>query len=146
MRHGQADWPDWSSDDDERPLTEKGEKEVRRVAKFLSSLGIEPQTIFTSPLPRAAQTAKLAHKAVGGELLIEKSLSPGATARAVRALLKKQEGDILIVGHEPDFSTIITSLTGARVKMSKAGVACIGLDEQGKGRLLWLAPPKITAR
>ncbi|HEY2568989.1 MAG TPA: phosphoglycerate mutase family protein, partial [Candidatus Udaeobacter sp.] len=57
LRHGQADWPNWKKPDDERPLTKRGKREMRDVAKFLDRLKVRPDLIVTSPLPRAAQTA-----------------------------------------------------------------------------------------
>ena len=147
LRHGEADWPDWTGSDDERPLTDAGKKELRRVAKFLAQIGVAPPVILSSPLVRAVQTAEIAQKQVGGELATDEALSPGATARAVRALLKKRGAEeVMLVGHEPDFSEMVRAFTGGTVKMAKAGVARVDLDENGKGRLIWLLPPKVTAR
>ena len=149
LRHGKADWPDWDKDDSERPLTEEGIKEMRRAAKFWKKIGVAPVNIFTSPLPRALQTAQLAQKQIGGELQIENTLSPGATIRAVKSLLKTQNGDVMgdvmMVGHEPDLSEIIRRLTGARVKMGKGGLARLDFDESGEARLICLLPPKVSA-
>ena len=60
LRHGEADWPNWTKPDDDRPLTDFGKKEVRQVAKFLDRLKLRPDLVVTSPLPRALQTAKIA--------------------------------------------------------------------------------------
>jgi phosphohistidine phosphatase len=57
LRHGEADWPSWKKPDDERPLTKRGKREMREVAKFLDRLKVRPDLIVTSPLPRAAETA-----------------------------------------------------------------------------------------
>ncbi len=53
MRHANADWPGWSGADDERPLTKKGRKETREMAKLLCRLRVDPALILSSPLPRA---------------------------------------------------------------------------------------------
>jgi phosphohistidine phosphatase len=149
LRHGKADWPDWDKEDSLRPLTEEGVKELRRAAKFWNKIGVAPKLIITSPLPRARQTAQLAHKQIGGELQLEAKLSPGATPRIVKSLLheqmKSQSGDLMIVGHEPDLSEIIRSFTGAHVKMSKAGLARLDFENPQQARLIWLLPPKISA-
>jgi phosphohistidine phosphatase SixA len=51
----------------------------------------------------------------------------------------------MVVGHEPDFSHTICELTGAAIKLSKAGVALVDLDASAmSGRLRWLLPPKIA--
>jgi phosphohistidine phosphatase SixA len=53
----------------------------------------------------------------------------------------------MLVGHEPDFSNVISGLTGARLKLAKAGVALIDLGPESKeGRLLWLFPPKFARK
>lgn len=149
LRHGKADWPDWDKEDSLRPLTEDGIKEMRRAAKFFKAIGVAPKLIFTSPLPRALQTAQLAHKQIGGELQLEAKLSPGAMPQIVKSLLqeqmKSQNGDLMIVGHEPDLSEIIRHFSGARVKMSKAGLARLDLENSQQARLIWLLPPKISA-
>jgi len=50
----------------------------------------------------------------------------------------------MLVGHEPDFTNVISGLTGASLKLSKAGVALVDVDSESKeGKLLWLLPPKI---
>ena len=63
LRHGEADWPNWTKPDNERPLTERGRKEMKRVAKFLERLKLVPDVILTSPLPRASQTAEIVGQA-----------------------------------------------------------------------------------
>src|SRR5260370_29937687 len=45
--------------DDDRPLTAKGRRRFRRVARAFAQMGEEADLLFTSPLIRAAQTAEL---------------------------------------------------------------------------------------
>jgi len=63
-------------------------------------------------------------------------------------LLKKYPAESeMIVGHEPDFTETISTLTGASLKLSKAGVALVELDRSWRtGRLLWLFPPKFSRK
>jgi len=54
---------------------------------------------------------------------------------------------LMLVGHEPDFTDVISGLTGASLKLAKAGVALVDLDpESVKGKLLWLFPPKLAKK
>jgi phosphohistidine phosphatase SixA len=54
---------------------------------------------------------------------------------------------LMIVGHEPDFTETISKLTGASLKLPKAGVALVELNRSWRsGRVLWLIPPKIATR
>jgi phosphohistidine phosphatase len=145
LRHGEADWPHWDKPDDERPLTRKGKKEMRKVAKFLADTEVAPAAILTSPLPRALQTAEIAAKALDLDVTEEPSLAPGFDAEKLSTLLLAHATkDIMLVGHEPDFSTVISVLTGGSVKLAKAGVARVDIEAGMKGQLIWLIPPKIA--
>jgi len=115
--------PGWTEPDDERPLTDFGKKEVRQVAKFLNRLKVEPDLIVTSPLPRALQTAEVAAEQLKTKLRQDEALEPGFGISRVEdcaqaASLKSFDA----VGHEPDFSSVISALSGACLKLSKAGV------------------------
>jgi phosphohistidine phosphatase SixA len=63
-------------------------------------------------------------------------------------MLKRHSSKILmLVGHEPDFTSVISELTGARLKLSKGGVALVDIDpESEEGKLLWLLPPKFARK
>jgi phosphohistidine phosphatase len=146
LRHGEADWPNWNKPDDDRPLTERGRKEMKRVAKFLERLEFSADAILTSPLPRASQTAEIAAARLGIELKTESALAHGFNVERLRRLLAKAGADcIMIVGHEPEFSEVIKELTGGEVKLSKAGVALLEVNREcTSGKLLWLFPPKFS--
>jgi phosphohistidine phosphatase len=146
LRHGEADWPDWKKSDDERPLTDKGKDEMHQVGAFLANLSANTAVVLTSPLPRAAQTAEIAARYIDAKCVEEKLLAPGFGRSELKNLLKHHaSGNLMLVGHEPDFSKTICKLTGARVKLAKAGIALVEVDDSlENGRLLWLLPPKIA--
>jgi len=148
LRHGEADWPDWNKPDDERPLTKRGKKELRDVAKFLARLKVRPDLIVTSPLPRASQTAKIAADYLKAKVREDDLLAPGFGTNELRTVFKRHQSKVLVlVGHEPDFTNVISRLTGASLKLSKAGVALVDIDlEAGEGKLLWLFPAKFARK
>ncbi len=147
LRHGKADWPNWKKPDDERPLSKKGEKESRAVAKFLRKADIAPKLILSSPLPRAWETAEITAKVLGVKLKEETALKPDFGIREVTSILQRaKNADLMIVGHEPDFSAIIAALTGASLDLAKGGVACVEMEDSGKGTLHWLVSPKLIIR
>jgi len=148
LRHGEADWPNWKKDDDERPLTKRGKKEMHEVGAFLKRVKGRPDLIVTSPLPRAAQTAEIAAKHLKIKWREDKLLRPGFGRDELERLLGKYPAEsLMVVGHEPDFSEVISELTGASLKLPKAGVALIELNRSWRdGRLLWLFPPKFAKK
>jgi phosphohistidine phosphatase len=146
LRHGEADWPNWNKPDDERPLTERGKKEMKKIAAFLERLDLSFDHIITSPLPRARQTAEAVANRFEVELEEDELLEPGFGSSELKQLIKKYPGEnIIVVGHEPDFTETISALSGASLKLSKAGLALVEVDPgKMRGRLLWLIPPKIA--
>src|SRR5439155_3691087 len=70
-------------------------------------------------------------------------LAPGFGMSELRTIFKRHRSKaLMLVGHEPDFTNVISGLRGASLKLSKAGVALLDVDpESEEGKLLWLFPP-----
>lgn len=144
LRHGEADWPNWEGEDDDRPLTKAGRKEMHKVGEFLARLKAKVDVVLTSPLPRASQTADIAAEHLKVRVHEESLLAPGFRATSLATIRRKYPQQVLmLVGHEPDFSEVVAAVTGGKVKFAKAGVALVELTGR-KGRLLWLFPPKVA--
>jgi phosphohistidine phosphatase len=120
LRHGAAE--DGSGDDAARRLTSKGERQAEAAGRALAVLRAEIDACLTSPKVRAAETARLACEALGIEPKTASELRGGAFDALE---LSVERGNVLLVGHEPDFSREITRLTGANVKLRKGGLAII---------------------
>ena len=133
LRHGDA--AD-GSPDAERPLTDKGREQSRAAGAALKAIGVELDACLTSPKVRAAETARLACEELGDtEPQLEPKLAGGPfDAEALAAGLGDE---VLLVGHDPDFSAAVHSLTGAQVRMKKGGLA--GVD---RGELIVLMRPR----
>ena len=146
LRHGEADWPGWAGPDDERPLTKRGRKEMRRVAQFLEQLDFCAGAILSSPLARASETAKIVAEQLRISVQIEPELAHGFNLERLRHMIGKIDTEcVMIVGHEPEFSTVIKELTGGSVKLAKGGIALVEANDNCKSaELRWLFPPKIA--
>jgi phosphohistidine phosphatase len=136
LRHGDA--AD-GSPDAERPLNAKGEAQARAAGRALKAIGVELDACLTSPKVRAAETARLACEQLGVDPQQEPKLAGGPfDAEALAAGL----GDnVLLVGHDPDFSMAVHALTGAQVRMKKGGLAGV---EKGELKVL-LRPSELEA-
>lgn len=146
MRHGPAgergDWPN----DFERPLTAEGKAETAQVALGLKRLRVKPASIVTSPLTRACQTAELVAAELTPDVApaVADALASGATPGEIVKALRRFDGDVLIAGHDPDFSALFGYLLAGETKpfvdFSKSGVAAIEFrerPERAAGTLLW---------
>jgi phosphohistidine phosphatase len=123
LRHGDA--AD-GSPDAERTLTEKGERQARAAGAALKEMGVSIDACLASPKVRAYETARIACEALGVDVQLEPKLAGGPIqAEELAAGL----GDVLLVGHDPDFSMAVHALTGAQVRLKKGGIAAIDTGE-----------------
>jgi phosphohistidine phosphatase len=136
LRHGDAE--DSDGDDAARRLTPKGERQAEAAGRALAALEAEIDACLASPRVRAAATARLACEPLGIEPETAAELSGGAFDSLA---LAAGHGDVLLVGHEPDFSHEVARLTGARVKMRKGGLAII----DGSTLVALLRPADLAA-
>ncbi len=150
LRHGVAERrSEWSADDDERPLTAAGREAVRSAGATLMKLGFTADAVLTSPLTRARQTAEIVAGELGLQAVLqdEPRLGHGFGLSQLASILadNRSADALVLVGHEPDFSLAIETLTGARVVMKKGGLARVDVDDLDapSGRLVWLLPPKV---
>jgi phosphohistidine phosphatase len=135
LRHAEAED---GSPDAERPLTKKGERQSRSAGAALGALGVKIDACLTSPKVRAAETARLCCQALDVDPRLEPRLAGGPfDAEALAAGL----GDVLMVGHDPDFSAAVHDMTGAQVRLKKGGIAGIETGEL----LVLLRPGELRA-
>ena len=150
LRHADAE-PHGTRPDSERRLTERGERQARVAGVAIARMGVEFEALLSSPRERALRTAKVAAQAwrdrsqsdrseVGrqrGELAVHDPLSGGFDAQAALAVLAdvvppaddtSPPARVLLVGHEPDLSTVVSELTGARIDLKKGGLAVVRID------------------
>jgi phosphohistidine phosphatase len=158
LRHGEAGKRlAAGSKDSERALTVAGAKEVEEIAGAIAKLGIKPDLVATSPLARAHQTAAIVAKKlkIKNRLQDWDELKPeGSRIRLYERLAKfKPEASVMVVGHEPYLSSLVSELAfdgqKGRVVMKKGGLARVGLTSlrpRPKGELRWLLTPRIMKR
>ena len=149
-----------NSDDSLRPLTAKGQRRMQNVILKLKSELKDIDLVVTSPFVRAKQTATLISELIGKPKIEESAeLVPHATASAFVNWIKahgKNKKKVMIVGHEPHLSTLISYLLSGNnnngfVEMKKSSIAMIetGSFEEitpSRASLIWLFPPKLLEK
>ncbi|MHB8618519.1 MAG: SixA phosphatase family protein [Chloroflexota bacterium] len=146
MRHGPAETQRAGQPDGERRLTERGREETAAAARGLARLAVLPRLIITSPLPRARETAELAAAGLGlvGSLKVDEALSAGARPTSILGVLRGLGGDLLVVGHNPDLSDLVSYLLAGEcavpIDFGKGGVVALQFRDaprRREGVLLW---------
>ena len=101
---------DYASDS-ERPLTDKGRKKMRQIAKALRHLGVEFDLILSSPYVRACETAEILADVfkMKKKIAFSDNLIPLGNPELLISEINEKysvEG-LAIVGHEPHLSTLV---------------------------------------
>ena len=156
LRHGEAGKRSPLPGDFKRTLTPEGRQEIIDLSNGLKSLEIKLDYVLTSPLLRAKNTAEIVAKSLKYKGKIEElvSLKPeGSKLEFYSALSKlKRDSLVLIVGHEPYLSEMISqaiSQSDCRINLKKAGLArmrVLSILPKLKGDLRWLVTPKLLKK
>ncbi len=153
LRHGDAGAAEgWKGSDAERPLSKEGTAQMEKEAAAIARLRPALDAILTSPLVRAQQTARIVAKKLrlAQALVVEERLAPGFAAAELKRILKERRGSrgLLLVGHEPDFSRVISAcIGGGSVECRKGSLIRVDMDDPAalSGVLVWLLPPRALA-
>jgi phosphohistidine phosphatase len=145
LRHGVAEEHAPDGTDEARRLTEKGIEKLEAARVGLKRLAVEVDVLLTSPLARAYQTAEIVGRHLGIAPITAQALAPGCDVERLRTLLADypRARRAMLVGHEPDFSTLVGALSGGSVTLKKGGLARVDLEDRDEqGTLIWLLPPR----
>jgi phosphohistidine phosphatase len=160
LRHGIAvepGSPGYAKDAD-RPLTAEGERKTRRIAEAMATMDLSFDLILSSPYRRARQTAEIVAEVRKARKQLEYSeeVTPGGSPRKLIEQLARLEPapvNVLLVGHEPDLSGLVSLLVsgnnGFNVLLKKGGLCKLSAESLIHGRcavLEWLLTPKQMAR
>lgn len=152
LRHGKAAEP--SPQDHARALVERGRSAARRMGRFLTAVEEIPDLVLSSTAARALETAELAREAGGWRCPLRTTRAiyeaePPALLEVLRQL-EDDAGRVLLVGHEPGCSGLVSLLVGGgALVFATCALARIELPDEpwsalapGCGTLRWLVDPK----
>ena len=113
IRHAKATDFGEQAWDGERPLTEKGLKQSRRIGEFFAQSSDVPELVLTSPILRAQQTADALCSAAGidAPLTVDWLRCGMRPESAVKELVAYTGFErVAIVGHNPDLYFLLHHL------------------------------------
>jgi phosphohistidine phosphatase len=168
IRHAIAmereDFHKTNTDDEQRPLILEGIKKMRKNVIGLRRVVPYIKVMYSSPLVRAEQTAKIVadeYEEIPVEICkhLKPESDPADLLEVVKEAAKKfsnaeKETSVLaVVGHEPHLSELIGYLvTGKRAplfELRKGGACLINFESDiaaGKGQLEWVLKPSIMRK
>jgi phosphohistidine phosphatase len=153
FRHGIAvECADWDGEENLRPLTPRGADKTREAATGLLRMELEPGYLWTSPLTRAFESAKIVRQLLcpRAELQAHEALLPEAPPGKLLALLASLPLDatVICVGHEPHLGEtaglLLFGKPATGLSLKKAGACCLRFCETpkaGRAELRWWMGP-----
>jgi phosphohistidine phosphatase len=151
LRHADAvDSGTWTGVDADRPLSSRGQADARRVAGFVRGIALAADVVLSSPKRRARETAAVVADALRVRVAIDERLGGGFGLADLGAIVSRREmRRVVLVGHEPDLSTLLSALIGGgRVAMRPGSLARVDIDDSappGAGTLRWLVTPEMLS-
>ncbi len=109
-----AEKPSPSKSDLNREVTNEGINLMIKGSKFLKMIAPELRLILSSPYLRAFQTAEIISNAFDNKINLIKEINLAAgcsTSTLIEIISSYDEENIAVVGHQPDISNHISSLT-----------------------------------
>jgi phosphohistidine phosphatase len=131
--------------DVDRPLSEQGKQNVKKIANHFTKQDLNIKQVFHSGKSRSAQTARLFATILNRPKVQQHDLlSPNDDINQLIFLL---EDNCMYVGHLPHMEKMVDSLLGGNentriVQFENAAVVCIKRDEEGY-HLNWILKPSM---
>ena len=143
MQHGEARA---EAEDPQRPLTGRGEDEVRRVSKVAKRLNLRPSKILHSGKLRAEQTAEILVEGLGispSPLQSAQGLNPNDDVRPWAERIGSQNEDLMLVGHLPFLAKLASYLLGGRedgnlVRFQNGAIVSLERNEDRGWAVRWI--------
>jgi phosphohistidine phosphatase len=142
MRHAKSDWGSGATRDFDRPLTDRGERDARKVGKWLAAQQIAVDAIVSSPAVRARLTAALVAGELDldeGRIELEQRLYEATLADllAVIGMYSASHRTILLIGHNPGFDALLSHLARDEPERTSSGklmtTSALAILEFGEG-------------
>ena len=153
LRHTDAIPAERPDLDDERPLSPKGHKQAASIAEFLSEIDVKFDTVFTSPLLRAKETAQCVVAVTNDKTWVKTEIVEELRNETSQADFSKwlrsltDENHVLLVGHNPSISERVSHLLGVAhadaFSMPKGGLACLKTSDCKTASLEFFVSPKM---
>ncbi|PIE35915.1 phosphohistidine phosphatase SixA [candidate division KSB3 bacterium] len=144
MQHGNALSKQEHSD---RPLSEKGKRDVTKTAAFLVQADVQIDQIHHSGKTRAQETAEIVGKLLQTETVAVTGIAPNDNVCPVAESLQTKSRSVMLVGHLP-FMSRLTSylLTGSAeqtiVQFQQSSVVCLDY-QNGFWTIGWMIVPEV---
>jgi len=133
IRHAKSSRDDTALPDRDRPLADRGKRDVARTGKRLAAREVKPDLIMSSPALRALATAEVIATRLGckrEDIVVNDRLYAGEAddlLDVIRALGDKLE-HVMLVGHNPELTELAQHFSSEITHMPTCAIAEFTFD------------------
>jgi phosphohistidine phosphatase len=117
LRHAKSSWEDRGLEDHDRPLSPRGRRTTKLVAKYLGRERIAPALVLCSPARRTRETLDGIVAALGDDVSVR--VEPELYGASDRVLLERLRAipdavpSAMLIGHNPAIQALALSLASS---------------------------------
>lgn len=132
----------------ERPLSQKGEDDIARIANSIKS-HVTPNEIVHSGKTRAMQSAEILANALVPSVSLRaiEGIGPNDSVETFARETLSSEHNLLVVGHLPFLSNLVafltTDSTKAVVDFTPGSLVCLTLRAPNEWTIQWMVRPEL---
>lgn len=149
VQHAQAESKEV---DPQRPLTEQGRSDIRKVAAFIKPLNLKVENLWHSGKKRAVQTAEAIAEVVTvrKDTAVRNGLAPNDDVVPIKKEVEAARRDTMLVGHLPFMDKLASLLlTGSEsagtIAFKQAGIVCLEYSDENRWQFNWMITPELLA-
>jgi len=138
--------------DSERPLSEQGWRDVRKMAAYLKkSVRLSVNEVAHSEKLRAKQTAQTLLSGLDARHGTTEfaDLNPAAEVNEALGRIERSHTDLMLVGHMPHLNRLAGALLVGDedadvIAFHNAGIVCLAQSESGAWQIDWVLVPELV--
>ncbi|MFA6924980.1 MAG: histidine phosphatase family protein [Bacteroidales bacterium] len=156
VRHAKSDRDNFSVEDFERPLNERGLKDAALIAEYIAKKGISPDIVIASPAIRAMKTAQIFTHTLNyppEKIIPEMNLYYSTIQEMEKVItdISDEYNSAMIFGHNPTLTDFVNKHSDAMLDyMPTTGFAVINIEGnnwsntvKNKNKLIFFVCPKM---
>ena len=149
VRHAKSSWDDTALPDRERPLADRGKRDVDKMGKRLAKRDVKPDLIMSSPAVRALATAEAIASRLGckrKDIVVNDRLyavEAEDLLDVIRGLGDKLE-HVMLVGHNPALIELANDLSSEITQLPTCAIAEFTFDAKSWSDIGKAKPARVA--
>lgn len=149
VRHAKSSWGDPALADRDRPLNERGLRDVATMGQRLAQRGVKPDVLLASPATRTLTTAEHLAKALGlrhKDIVVNERLYAASASELLGVIAELGDGPerVMLVAHNPGLTDLARRFASEIKHMPTCAVAELTFDVESWDDVATARPTRVV--